>query len=63
MPFVYTSPSTVSWAAPVRIVAQLPLLSVRSAGVWRWLPTIEVAVAAMGTVRAPPKIWMNPSGS
>ena len=63
VPFVYTSPRTVSWAAPVRLVAHEPLLRVSRAGVWRWLPTIEVAVAPMGTLGDPPKIWMNASGS
>ena len=62
MPFVYTSPSTVSWAEPVKFVAQLCVLSVSSAGVWRWLPTIDVAVALIGIVKPPPKTCMNASG-
>ena len=41
------------------MVAHEPLLRVRSAGVCLWLPTIAVAVAEMGTVVEPPKIWMK----
>jgi hypothetical protein len=53
----------VSWAAPVRVRAQLPLLRVSKAGVCRWLPTIAVAVALMVTFVGPPKICMKARGS